>query len=179
VGYAVLWLTPQLSHSVQWIAAFNQHSTEGFDMTTANVARLTIAINVITMSLIFVQPRLACARQGSTASQPNSSPTLESVSDTLAFIRWTTPNPGGTILHRAIVRYGKDPNHLNLTAESPTRINPSHSEMVFRVRVHDLEPGSTYYYQVFSEQATGAADPVISGVNQFTTRPSNEMTANK
>ena len=148
-------------------------------MTTANVARLTIAINVIAMSLIFVQPRLAYARQGSTASQPNTSPTLESVSDTLAFIRWTTPNPGGTILHRAIVRYGKDPNHLNLTAESPTRINPSHSEMVFRVRVHDLQPGSTYYYQVFSEQATGAADPVISGVNQFTTRPSNEMTANK
>src|SRR5205807_6380418 len=101
-------------------------------MTTANLARLTIAINVITMSLILFQPRLACARQGSTASQPNTGPILGSVSDTLAFLRWTTPNPGGTILHRAIVRYRKDPNHLNLTAESPTRINPSHSEMVFR-----------------------------------------------
>ena len=147
-------------------------------MTTANLARLTLAINLMIMSLIFVQPRLACA-QGSSASQPNTRPTLESVSETLAFIRWTTPNPGGTILHRAIVRYGKDPNHLTLTAESPTRINPSHNEMVFRVRVHDLEPGTTYYYQVFSEQATGVADPVMSGVNQFTTRPSNEMAANK
>lgn len=148
-------------------------------MTTSNVARLTIAINVMIMSLIFVQPRFACARQGSSASQSNTSPTLDFVSDTLAFIRWTTPNPGGTILHPAIVRYGKDPNHLTLTVESPTRINPSRSEMVFRVRVHDLEPGTTYYYQVFSEQATGVADPVISGVNQFTTRTSNEMTANK
>jgi purple acid phosphatase-like protein len=148
-------------------------------MTTANIARLTIAINVMTMSLVFVQPRMAYARQGSSASQPDTRPTLESVSDTLAFIRWTTPNPGGTILHRAIVRYGKDPNHLTLRAESPTRINPSHGEMVFRVRVHNLEPGTTYYYQAFSEQATGAADPVMSSVNQFTTRPSNEMTANK
>lgn len=148
-------------------------------MTAASVARFMIAINVMAISLIFVQPRLACARQGSGASQPNTSPTVESVSDTLAFIRWTTPNPGGTILHRAIVRYGKDPNHLTVTAESPTRINPSHTAMVFRVRVHDLEPGTTYYYQVFSEQATGVADPVISGVNQFTTRPSNEITANK
>jgi len=148
-------------------------------MTTANVARLTIAINVITMSLIFVQPRLACARQGSTASQPSTSPTLESVSDTLAFIRWTTPNPGGTILHRAMVRYGKDPNHLNLTAESPTRINPSHSEMVFRVRIQDLEPGTTYYYHVSSEQANGISDPATSGVNQFTTRRADWISAKK
>ena len=148
-------------------------------MTKANAVRLTIAINVMTLSLILVQPRLAGARQGSIANQPNTSPTLESVTDTLAFIRWTTPNPGGTILHRAIVRYGKDPKHLNLTAESPTRINPSHSDMVFRVRIHDLEPGTRYYYQALSEQATGTADPVISGVNEFTTRPSTEMTANK
>ena len=59
---------------------------------------------------------------------------------------WTTRNPGGTILHYAIVHYGKDPNHLDLTAVSPTRINPSHSDMVFRVRMNDLQPETTYYY---------------------------------
>ena len=104
---------------------------------------------------------------------------IESVSDTLAFIRWTTQNPGGTILHYAVVRYGKDPNNLNLTAESPTRINPGHSEMVFRVRVANLKPGTTYYYKVSSEQAGGISDPVTSAVNQFTTRPANRMSAEK
>ena len=109
----------------------------------------------------------------------NASPTVESVTDTLAFIRWTTQNPGGTILHHAIVRYGKDPNLLDSTAESPTRINPSHSEMVFRVRMHNLQPDTTYYYKVYSEQANGAPDPAMSGVNQFTTQPTNRMSATK
>jgi phosphodiesterase/alkaline phosphatase D-like protein len=148
-------------------------------MTTAKAARLTIAINVMAMGLLLLQPRSARARQDSSPGQVSASPMIEAVSDTLAFIRWTTPNPGGTILHHAIVRYGKDPNHLDLTAESPTRINPGHSEMVFRVRMHDLEPGTTYYYKVSSQQANGNSDPATSGVNQFTTRPTNSISANK
>ena len=140
-------------------------------MIRATAARLTVVIAVTAACLFCVHPRLACASEGSN-SRPGVEPTIEFVSDTLAFIRWTTPNPGGTILHYAIVHYGKDPNHLNLTAKSPTRINPSHSEMIFRVRMDDLEPGTTYYYAVSSEQATGASDPGTSGVSQFTTRPS-------
>jgi phosphodiesterase/alkaline phosphatase D-like protein len=148
-------------------------------MTTAKAAGLTIAINVMAMGLLFVQPRLACARQGSSPSQVNASPTVESISDTLAFISWTTRNPGGTILHHAIVHYGKDPNHLDLTAESPTRINPGHSEMLFRVRMDGLQPETTYYYKVSSEQANGISDPATSSVNQFTTRPTNRMSAKR
>jgi hypothetical protein len=51
--------------------------------------------------------------------------------------------------------------------------------MIFRVRIQDLEPGTTYYYNVSSEQATGISDPATSGVNQFTTRPANWMNAKK
>jgi hypothetical protein len=148
-------------------------------MTTAKASCFTIAINVMAMGLLLLQPRSACARQDSSPGQVSASPMIESVSDTLAFIRWTTPNPGGTILHHAIVRYGKDPSHLDLTAESPTRINPGHREMVFRVRMHDLEPGTTYYYKVSSQQANGNSDPATSGVNQFTTLPTNSMSVNK
>jgi len=148
-------------------------------MTTAKASCFTIAINVMAMGLLLLQPRSACARQDSSPGQISASPMIESVSDTLAFIRWTTPNPGGTILHHAIVRYGKDPNHLDLTAESPTRINPGHREMVFRVRMRDLEPGTTYYYKVSSQQANGNSDPATSGVNQFTTLPTNSMSVNK
>ena len=148
-------------------------------MPRLNGLHFTIAISAVAMGLSFVQPRLACAGDGSTTSMANATPVVESISDTLAFIRWTTQNPGGTILHHAIVRYGKDPNHLDLTAESPTRINPSHSEMVFRVRVGNLQPATTYYYKVWSEQANGTSDPVTSVVNKFTTRPANWISAEK
>jgi hypothetical protein len=142
-------------------------------MIWVNILRRTIAISVMAMGLLFVQPRLAFAGESSSTSQASATPVIESVSDTLAFIRWTTQNPGGTTLHYAVVRYGKDPNNLNLTAESPTRINPGHGEMVFRVRVGNLKPATTYYYKVSSEQAGGVSDPVTSAVNQFTTRPAN------
>ena len=148
-------------------------------MTTAKPARLTIAISVMAMGLLFVQPRLARARQGSNSSQASAIPMVESVSDTLAFIRWITRNPGGTILHYGVVQYGKDPNHLDQTAESPTRINLTHPEMIFRVRMHDLEPGTTYYYKVSSRQANGTSDPATSVVNQFTTQPASRMNGEK
>ena len=148
-------------------------------MTRADGVRITLAINVMAMCLLFVQARVACARQGSSPSKVSANPVVESITDTLAFISWTTHNPGGTILHYAIVRYGKDPNHLDLTAESPTRINPGHREMVFRVRMYDLQPGTTYYYKVSSRQADGASDPATSAVSQFTTAPNNRITAEK
>jgi hypothetical protein len=50
--------------------------------------------------------------------------------------------------------------------------------MIFRVRVNDLKPGTTYYYQVFSEQANGDSDPATSAVKQFTT-PAADETASK
>jgi phosphodiesterase/alkaline phosphatase D-like protein len=148
-------------------------------MISINASRLTLAIISMAAGLLFVQPRLARAGEGSSPAQANATPAVESVTDTLAFISWTTPNPGGTVLHYAVVHYGKDPNHLEFTAESPTRINPSHGEMVFRVRMNDLEPGTTYYYKVSSKQANGISDLATSAVNQFTTRPTNEMSAKK
>jgi phosphodiesterase/alkaline phosphatase D-like protein len=148
-------------------------------MTPAKLRLLAIALTVTVIGSLLVRPRSAHARQNSDATHDSASPTIESVSDTLAFVSWTTPNPGGTILHYAIVRYGKDPNHLEFTAKSPTRINPSHSEMIFRVRMDSLQPGTTYYYKVSSEQANGITDRLASGVNTFTTRSTNWMSASK
>src|SRR5882672_3550980 len=148
-------------------------------MIRLNGSRLTLTISAMAMGLLFTQARLACAGEGSSTGQAKATPVVESVSDTLAFISWTTPNPGGAILHYAIVRYGKDPNHLEFTAKSPTRVNPSHSEMVFRVRMDGLQPGTTYYYKESSEQANGISDPATSGVSQFTTRPADWISAKK
>jgi phosphodiesterase/alkaline phosphatase D-like protein len=134
---------------------------------------LKIAAIVVGVAMLLVTAGVAVGGESSASSQFD--PTIESVFDTLAFIRWVTPNPGGTILHYAVVHYGTDPKHLDRTAKSPTRINSAQSEMIFRVRVGDLQPGTTYYYRVFSEQATGISDPATSGVQQFTTRRANTV----
>jgi phosphodiesterase/alkaline phosphatase D-like protein len=148
-------------------------------MIRVNGSLFTLAIGAMVMGILFGHPPLASAGEGASPARSNATPVVESVTDTLAFITWTTQNPGGTILHNAIVRYGKDPNDLDSTAESPTRINPSHSQMVFRVRMHNLKPETTYYYEVYSEQANGISDPAMSGVNQFTTRPIDRTSAKK
>ena len=86
-----------------------------------------------------------------------------------AIITWTSNNPGGTDEHWGVVHYGKDPQNLDQTARSPIRLNKSHRDTVFRVRVMGLKPATTYYYVVDSMDATGRSDGVKSPVNRFTT----------
>jgi phosphodiesterase/alkaline phosphatase D-like protein len=95
-------------------------------------------------------------------------PTLESVKDNTAIIRWTSNNPGGSDEHFGVVRYGTDPEHLSEIAKSHIRLNQGHAETVFRVRVDGLKPQTTYYYTVDSEQGNGKSDGVKSTVNHFT-----------
>jgi Purple acid Phosphatase, N-terminal domain len=95
-------------------------------------------------------------------------PEPESANDYLTIIRWTTNNPGGSPVHYGIVHYGTDPKSLNQTAKSPIRLNPSHSETIFRVRIGGLKLGTTYYYTVESEGANGTSDGVKSTTKNFT-----------
>jgi hypothetical protein len=85
-------------------------------------------------------------------------------------IRWTTNNPGGSPVHYGIVHYGTSPKNLNQTAQNPIRLNPSHSETVFRVLLYNLKPRTTYYYEVESMESNGKSDGVTSAVQNFTTQ---------
>jgi hypothetical protein len=96
-------------------------------------------------------------------------PEIEMSKEFLTIIRWTSNNPGGSPVHYGIVHYGTDPNNLNGTAKSPIRLNPDHASTIFRVRLDDLKPGTTYYYTVGSMEANGKDDGTKSGVKQFTT----------
>jgi hypothetical protein len=96
-------------------------------------------------------------------------PKIELAKEHLTIINWTTNNPGGSLVHYRIVHYGKDPHSLIETAKSPIRLNPDHTSTVFRVRLDDLKPRTTYYYTVDSMEATGKSDGVKSPVNHFTT----------
>lgn len=104
------------------------------------------------------------------AVQLTADPELESATDTSAIIRWTTPNPGGTALHYGVVHYGTDAKNLTEVAQSPNRRNPSHPDMIFRVRIMGLNSNTVYFYKVESTGATGANDGVSSSVKTFKTR---------
>ena len=96
-------------------------------------------------------------------------PELELAKEHLTIIRWTTNNPGGSPVHYGVVHYGLDPKNLSQTAKSPIRLNPDHSSTIFRVRMDDLKPRTTYYYTVGSMEANDTNDGVKSPVYHFTT----------
>ena len=96
-------------------------------------------------------------------------PKIELAKEHLTIINWTTNNPGGSPVHYGVVHYGTDPHNLIETAKSPIRLNPDHSLTVFRVRLENLKPRTTYYYTVGSIEAAGKSDGVESSVNHFTT----------
>ncbi len=96
-------------------------------------------------------------------------PTLEMAHDDVAIVRWTSTNPGGDDEHFGIAHYSTDPRDLSQTAKSHIRLNRTHPETVFRVRMLGLKPQTTYYYWVTSAGADGMSDGVKSAVNRFTT----------
>jgi Purple acid Phosphatase, N-terminal domain len=89
--------------------------------------------------------------------------------DFVVIIRWTSDNPGGSPEHYGVVHYGTNPKELSQTARSPIRLNPGHSSTVFRVRIDDLKPRTTYYYTVGAMESNGKDDGLRSEVKQFTT----------
>jgi hypothetical protein len=96
-------------------------------------------------------------------------PDLESATNYLTIIRWTTNNPGGSDVHYGIVHYGTDRQDLSQTAKNPIRLNHGHQYTTFRVRIEGLKPRTTYYYWVTSEEGSGKSDGVKSIVKKFTT----------
>jgi hypothetical protein len=96
-------------------------------------------------------------------------PEVEMSAEHLTIIRWTSNNPGGSDVHYGVVHYGTDPKDLSQTAKSPLRLNHGHRTTIFRVRMDDLKPKTTYYYRVDTEESDGTSNRVKSPVKKFTT----------
>jgi len=120
--------------------------------------------------LHFPAARVVAAASTHNVAQITAGPELESTNESMAIIRWTTTNPGGTDLHYGIVHYGTEAMNLSQVAKSPNRRNPSHPDMIFRVRITGLNPQTTYYYTVESTGATGVNDGVSSHIESFKTK---------
>ena len=131
----------------------------------------TLAFAVLTGSLFLCSPLSAQfipSAKKSAHVRIIKGPEIEMARNDLTIIRWTSNNPGGSPEHFAVVHYGTDRN-LGQTAKSPIRLNQTHRYTVFRVRMADLKPRTTYYYKVDSMNADGTSDGVISSIKTFTT----------
>jgi phosphodiesterase/alkaline phosphatase D-like protein len=131
-----------------------------------------LAIAITMTSLFFPKPtgaQLIPPAKKASRVQITEGPALESAQDTWAIITWTSNNPGGSEEHFGVVHYGTDPKDLSQTAKSHIRLNQQHSYTVFRVRVLNLQPHTTYYYTVDSMDSNGTSDGVKSPVKQFAT----------
>jgi len=132
----------------------------------------TLAVMTTAGSLLAFQPaaaQLLPPLKKAERVEITRGPELESATNYLTIIRWTTNNPGGSDVHYGIVHYGTDPKDLSLSAKNPIRLNHGHAHTTFRVRLYDLTPRTTYYYTVTSEESNGTSDGVTSAVSQFTT----------
>jgi phosphodiesterase/alkaline phosphatase D-like protein len=133
---------------------------------------LTLAITVLSGSLLFSNPTSAQfipPAKKAVRVRITQGPEIELANNDLTIIRWTSNNPGGSPEHFGVVHYGTDQN-LSQTAKSHIRLNQNHRYTIFRVRMDDLKPRTTYYYRVDSMDANGTSDGVISSVKTFTTR---------
>jgi len=133
------------------------------------VLALVVALACLTL-LHFPAASVIAAAPTHNVAQITAGPELESTNESMAIIRWTTTNPGGTDLHYGVVHYGTDAKKLSEVAKSPNRRNPSHPDMIFRVRIAGLNPQTTYYYTVESTSATGVNDGVSSHTKTFKTK---------
>jgi Purple acid Phosphatase, N-terminal domain len=131
-----------------------------------NKVLLTLSIMLLSGSL---RAQVSPTTPKAARVQISQGPEIELASEYLTIIRWTVNNPGGSPVHYGVVRYGSNAKALSQTAKNPIRLNPSHSSTVFRVRLDDLKPRTTYYYTVDSMEANGRSDGVASPINNFRT----------
>ena len=149
-------------------------SREGTAIGICSMNRLLLklAVTAVAGILLFSNPIVAQIpppQKRAEHVEITKAPELEMAHDDTAIVRWTTTNPRGDDEHYGIVHYGTDPEDLSQTAKGHIRLNRTHPETIFRVRMQDLKPQITYYYKVTSMGSGGQSDGVESPVNHFTT----------
>ncbi|MBV9063811.1 MAG: fibronectin type III domain-containing protein [Alphaproteobacteria bacterium] len=99
------------------------------------------------------------------AERITNGPVVEGTGDSWAVIAWST-NAGGS----TVVKYGTDRNRLDQTAEASYADNEKSQGQVHRVHIKNLQPNTTYYYQVTSGQGEGTGTQAQSPVETFKTK---------
>ena len=131
--------------------------------STKNLFLLAIA-----MTLVVAYAVAAPAPQAGQDIRITNGPILEEVSGNAVVIAWSTDVPSSSR-----VWYATDKNNLTHVAESP-----ENGSNTYRVRIDNLRPNTTYYFQVESAQSRGNRGQGESeGVLSFRTLSSGAQTA--
>ncbi len=128
-------------------------------MKTTKIGLLIILTAIMTLSLTVTA--LAAQSPGSQAVQITADPTIETATSNLVTITWGTNQPSGSQ-----VWYGTDKNNLTQQAEAP------YGGTTHRVQINNLQPNTTYYFQVESEHGRGGSEAESRGIRSFHTLPS-------
>jgi hypothetical protein len=91
-------------------------------------------------------------------------PIVESTTETMAVIAWSTNVNAGTML-----RYGADPDHLDQSASMPW------GGITHRVNLRNLSPGTTYYFRAESAEGQGTGTSASSQIASFVTKAAGAM----
>jgi phosphodiesterase/alkaline phosphatase D-like protein len=92
-------------------------------------------------------------------------PRVEAVGNDWAMVAWTTNEASSSVVH-----YGSDRNSLAQTAQAPYSDAEGASHQTHRVRITNLKPSTTYYFQVDSGQGEGTGTQAKGTIAQFTTK---------
>ena len=98
--------------------------------------------------------------------QITNNPNVQTVTGNSAIVTWSTNVPAGST-----VMYGSDPNKLDQTAQE------SWGGTNHKVEIKNLQPNTTYYYQVKSGEALGSGSGITSPVASFKTNANGSTSA--
>lgn len=122
------------------------------------------ALLSIVASMSFWTAASSSAQDSYPAVQITHGPVVESTTETMAVIAWSTNVNAGTML-----RYGTDPDHLDQSASMPW------GGITHRVNLRNLSPGTTYYFQAESAEGQGTGTSAKSQVASFLTKAAGAM----
>ena len=124
---------------------------------------------LVLVSVLALLSLVAVAQQQN--SNPNSllritnGPGVQKLTPNSAEVFWNTTAKSGSVVH-----YGTSRDKLTETAES------SWGATDHKVQLNNLQPDTTYYFQVISSQAEGTGADVKSGIGVFKTKSSSSAT---
>jgi phosphodiesterase/alkaline phosphatase D-like protein len=98
--------------------------------------------------------------------QITNGPVVENVTGTTAQVAWSTNVNASTVL-----KYGTDRNNLTQTAETPW------GGLTHRATLNNLQPNTTYYFEVQSAQGQGTGTGALSQISEFKTSGNQSASA--
>lgn len=99
-----------------------------------------------------------------TSVQITQEPRVEFANDNSASIAWSTNVQAGSR-----VMYGTDRNNLTQSATAPW------GALTHRVQLKNLQPNTTYFFQVISEHASGSGTSATSNISEFRTSANGQQ----